>query len=98
MEPWYLINLKVKGVTVALRNAPRDSGRYLFFGSINQVKLFIVLQTDNELVRLILNASRYIPICKVCLRQRHQQFKCTFLSVSFQLAKEHTIVATKANL
>ena len=70
----------------------------MLLGSIDHVKLFIVLNAHNELVRLVLDTSRHITVREVSFGQRHHKFKRTFYWIALQLAKEHAVISTEADL
>ena len=57
MVAGYLVNLEVKGVGVARGDAPRNLGAHLLLYSVDQVKLVVILNADDKLVGLILDAS-----------------------------------------
>lgn len=72
--------------------------RYLFLGPVNHVKLFVVLNADDELVGGKLDSARNIPVGKVDLGERHLQLEGPLLLVPLQLPKEHPVVAAETNL
>lgn len=94
----YLVKLEVKRVGTVLRYTPGNFRCNQLLGSVNHVKLLIVLDTYDELIRLIFDAPRNVSICKVSLRQRHHKFKSAFCLITLQLAKEHSIVPAEADL
>ena len=98
MVTWDLINLEVERVLIARWDTPCNLGAYLFLCPINQVKLIVVLNADDELVWHVLDTSWNISVRKVSLGERHYQFKCAFDWVSFELTKEHAVVTAKADL
>ena len=56
------------------------------------------MDADHEFVGLVLDTSRHVPVCKVGLRQRHQQFEGALVHIALQLAKEHAVVPTETDL
>ena len=92
------INLEVKRVRVVRRHAPRHLTSDLLLRTINHVKILIVLYADNEFVRLILNATGNVTVCKVGLSKRHQQLKSAFVCIAFKFSEEHAIVAAETDL
>ena len=80
------------------RHAPRHLSSDLFLRTINHVKILIVLDADNEFVRLILNAARNVTVRKVSLSKRHKQLESTFVCISFKFSKKHAVVAAETNL
>ena len=93
----HLINLEVKGVGAALGNSPCNFGTHLLLGTVDHVKLLVVLDTHYKLVWLVLDTSRYITLGEVRLCQRHHKFKCSFCRIALQLAKEHAVITAKAD-
>ena len=98
MEAGYLVDLEVKGVGVARGETPGNLGAHLLLYSVDHVKLVVVLYAHDKLVRLVLDASRHVPVCKVSLSEGHYELKGALLGVPLELAEEHAVVATEADL
>ena len=71
MISWHFVNFKVKWVRVVRGHAPWHLACDLLLRSVNHVKILIVLDADNEFVRLILNATGNVTVRKVCFGERH---------------------------
>ena len=98
MEAWYFEYFEVVGVWTVLGYSPRYFCCDQLFRPVDQVELVIILYAYDETIRLVLDSSRYIPICKVGFRQGHYQFESSLGTVMLELAKEHTVVAAEADL
>jgi len=94
----YLVKFEVKRVGAMLRYTPGNLRCNQLLRSVDHVKLLIVLDTDYELIRLVLDASRDVPVCKVSLSERHDKFKRAFCLISLEFAEEHSVVPTEADL
>ena len=95
---WHFIYLEVKGVLIALRNAPGHFGADLFLCAVDHIKLLIVLDTHYKFVWRVLYASWDIALREVGFCEWHYEFKCSaFRRVSLQFSEEHAVIATETD-
>ena len=62
IKAWEFVDLVVKGGWGGVQIVPPYLRDVLLVQTINNVKLFVIINADNKLVRSVLNTSRNIPI------------------------------------